>query len=767
MSEAAAPEREAEAEAAALRAEVQRLSAELQETSEQKVRAAHYGLAVLEEKQGLQQRHSELEREHRAAAHELERLKEAFAEAYSNQKKVAADGETREETLLREAARKEGALAARIGELQAESKQTKLVLTNTLSENERLSAELQEVKKECEKLELEKSQLRDEIKESKVRESQQLQDCTELEDENISLQKLVSMLRENQVEFEGLKHEMKQREEDIEILNGQLEEVMRLKALAERQLEEALESLRAEREQKNALRKELVSFANSSGSLYSLPIAFDELRFEDSAGPDELDSGYHHGSSHLNGEVKMSTPRAGQTYSPAPGLVSDLFSELSLSEIQKLKQQLVQVEREKALLLASVQELQQRLEGSSQDGVVSEHGGEEARRPQALEAQYRAAMAEILQLKAELKELEVKYLECDAKHQEEQERWELETKELADNIQLHVKGSQEDQDCIVRLQKELRAISKVASDSQGGLSRAQDELVAFSEELASLYHHVCLCNNVTPNRVMLDYFKEGRGRAGPPLRRRRSSDRFGRAVDPDNSGGSGGDLSPRSLPSSPVPEASDPQREPLHVLNLSAVIRNQIKHLQAVVELSRQRAALQLLVPGAERDKEALIEEVLKLKSLLSTKREQIATLRTVLKANKQTAEVALSNLKSKYDNEKGLVSDTMVKLRNELKALKEDAATFSSLRSMFASRCDQYVTQLDEMQRQLAAAEDEKKTLNSLLRMAIQQKLALTQRLEDQDAKPDSLRHGHSRIKTHSKTKLRAARVSPQQQNI
>lgn len=46
--------------------------------------------------------------------------------------------------------------------------------------------------------------------------------------------------------------------------------------------------------------------------------------------------------------------------------------------------------------------------------------------------------------------------------------------------------------------------------------------------------------------------------------------------------------------------------------------------------------------------------------------------------------------------------------------------------------RCDEYVTQLDDMQRQLAAAEDEKKTLNSLLRMAIQQKLALTQRLED-----------------------------------
>ena len=52
-----------------------------------------------------------------------------------------------------------------------------------------------------------------------------------------------------------------------------------------------------------------------------------------------------------------------------------------------------------------------------------------------------------------------------------------------------------------------------------------------------------------------------------------------------------------------------------------------------------------------------------------------------------QTAENALANLKSKYENEKHMVTDTMMKLRNELKALKEDAATFSSLRAMFATR--------------------------------------------------------------------------------
>lgn len=50
-------------------------------------------------------------------------------------------------------------------------------------------------------------------------------------------------------------------------------------------------------------------------------------------------------------------------------------------------------------------------------------------------------------------------------------------------------------------------------------------------------------------------------------------------------------------------------------------------------------------------------------------------------------------------------------------------------------------MTQLDDMQRQLAAAEDEKKTLNSLLRMAIQQKLALTQRLEDLEFDHEQMR--------------------------
>lgn len=69
-------------------------------------------------------------------------------------------------------------------------------------------------------------------------------------------------------------------------------------------------------------------------------------------------------------------------------------------------------------------------------------------------------------------------------------------------------------------------------------------------------------------------------------------------------------------------------------------------------------------------------------------------------------------------------------------------------------------MTQLDEMQRQLAAAEDEKKTLNSLLRMAIQQKLALTQRLEDLAFDQEqSHRHRGSRL---TRRKTSNPKVSP-----
>lgn len=60
------------------------------------------------------------------------------------------------------------------------------------------------------------------------------------------------------MEFEGLKHEIKVLEEETEVLNSQLGDALRLKDISDAQLEESLESLKSEREQKNHLRRELV-----------------------------------------------------------------------------------------------------------------------------------------------------------------------------------------------------------------------------------------------------------------------------------------------------------------------------------------------------------------------------------------------------------------------------------------------------------------------------------------------------------------------------
>lgn len=125
------------------------------------------------------------------------------------------------------------------------------------------------------------------------------------------------------------------------LLNSQLEDAIRLKEIAEHQLEEALETLKNEREQKNILRKELSQYITLNDNHISISV--DGLKFsEDASEPNNDDkmNGHIHGPLvKLNGDYRTPTLRKGESLHP----VSDLFSELNISEIQKLKQQLMQV----------------------------------------------------------------------------------------------------------------------------------------------------------------------------------------------------------------------------------------------------------------------------------------------------------------------------------------------------------------------------------------------------------------------------------------
>lgn len=155
------------------------------------------------------------------------------------------------------------------------------------------------------------------------------------------------------MEFEGLKHEIRRLEEDSQCLHSQLEEAMRLREIAERQLTEALETIKTEREQKATMRKELSHYMTIGGSVYnsSFNISIDNLKLHEDPSAatepdnDDLIRGFENGLLKMgeSDDDNRAANKRGSAFKPAPSLVDDLLSELNISEIQKLKQQLVQV----------------------------------------------------------------------------------------------------------------------------------------------------------------------------------------------------------------------------------------------------------------------------------------------------------------------------------------------------------------------------------------------------------------------------------------
>ena len=233
---------------------------------------------------------------------------------------------------------------------------------------------------------------------------------------------------------------------------------------------------------------------------------------------------------------------------------------------------------------------------------------------------------------------------------------------------------------------DVQLLCQMINTRETALSDTFTQLQNMSEEMATLYHHVCTVNGQTPNRIMLDHSKS--------------------SATTDNNETNEADNLPANNANEISKVSTISQLELLRSklrtdvnINLDNecsagdapvvvdTLQDQIRHLRRAIQHTLDVNKSQVHhAPGSPSDSglsesevQELQEQVIKLKSLLSTKREQIATLRTVLKANKQTAEIALTNLKSKYDTEKSIVSETMMKLRNELRLLKEDAATFSS----------------------------------------------------------------------------------------
>ncbi|KPJ09578.1 Protein bicaudal D [Papilio machaon] len=696
-----------------LKVEIERLSRELDQASSEKIQSAQLGLVLLEEKSALQQRCNELEGLYENTKHELEITQEALMKLDTTQKVTTQSGIEQENALLNESAAMESSLTLQIIELEGETKQLRHELERVVSERDRLLTESCELGADKTTREAERAALRAELREARQREQRQLLDIADLEDENISLQKQVSALRSSQVEFEGLKHEVRQLREEAENARAMAEETAALRRIAERQLTEALEALQAEREAKFAAKKELDAHLSREAAYNITNLAYSIRGMPEDSAEEEGEPG---GSSSAELATAMGDHHA------------DLFSEVHLHEISRLEKQLEQAHNENSQLTASMRAAQATAEsegaaaGALRTGLVrvasrvtalnalhadcapaeekeeKTEGGVPARAARWL-TWWRVSGGELSALAGALAELSAASAAPGSPAAQQRQA----LAQLSDRV------AEAELRCAA-LEADADLLRTLAGGAGRALASAAPALTSAAETLAQLYHHVCAVNGTQPERLLLEH-------AG----HQDSGGAEGRSVEEEALALAAGEL--EGLRAAGV------------VARCADTLLDQLTHLRAALDTALDsRLRHQPVMEGEERGAEVgeLQEQVIKLKSLLSTKREQIATLRTVLKSNKNTAEVALANLKSKYETEKTIVTETMLKLRNELRLLKEDAATFSSLRAMFAARCEEYVTQVDELTQALASAEDEKKTLNQLLRLAVQQKLTLTQRLEE-----------------------------------
>ncbi|KAG9510703.1 Protein bicaudal D, partial [Fragariocoptes setiger] len=761
------------ASADALRLEVDRLNRELAQALHERSQSAAFGLELLNQKEHLQQKYDSLEASYEQTKLDLHELREAWNKSLNEQKLSATTGIEQEERLLSESAAREATLSTTIQEIERELKHTRNQLASLEIEKDRYVHERDELCKNIEILEIERKNYKSELRELKSRETRLLTENNELEEENVNLQKQISALRISQVEFESSKHEIQRLRDEMDALNSELEEAISVKRITEGKMQEAFEALQSEREQKYAIKKELDRRCNSESianwsSLAALK-GSSHFNISDVIGhgnqkskrnhqgsplrPGDYDSGAGIGSS-----MDADTTSNMMQELDMPSLEGSLFDEVHLTEIKKLQKTLEENENQSSQLNAKIIELQHKLDAKIRESESLEkmigaicklvHDSRKmAEQPDFLATRNQVGHVATIGEDKDNEAKEKLYGELDV-------MFSYLTDILSDLKSHHQMSSvflnaKENEGRIKQVESDILKSLEIFESYQKLVGSAHDDLLNVSEELALIYHHVCHVNGQQPNRVMLQHVQSSQEALNEQdlsslsekdslltqynlIRKKYTSTT--KSIDV------------ASHESTQDTETSNSGLKSHELNKLIETVRDQLKNLRDVLEKHTPQPSIAgVSDPSDSTEVSEDLASVQKLKSLLSTKREQIAVLRNVLKTNKQTAEVALANLKSKYETEKAVVTETMTKLRHELKGLKEDAATFASLRSMFSARCEEFSTQIDELQSKLAASEQEKSTLNSILRMAIEQKVVLTQKLESLEMDREGSQFGMS----------------------
>ncbi|CAF1669602.1 unnamed protein product, partial [Adineta ricciae] len=502
------------------------------------------------------------------------------------------------------------------------------------TENEKITATCQELTDRIHELDELKVKLKYELKESKAQEQRLIDANTELEEDNVTLQQQVQKLRENLIDFDGLKHENKQLQENIDDVHRMMKELESLKSISESQLIELHNSLRDEREQKHIYKQQLDHRIQQETlrNLDSLRMTLnghngthvdDDYLIE---GDDDVEDD---DTSRVPSSTEYSDMLENDQQEQQP--VGNLFSEIHGNEIRKLELECVQLSQIKSSLdnqLLTIKEKTKILSHKTQH-LIEIVSPNKSQTPESTSDDANQLLSVTLDSIEQLDSIINKNLHLFNGDQD-----------------LLKKKSDDQESTIMKLKQDNNVLMKQCNDSQTLFTKNHDYLMNLSEELETLYK----------------YFYTSVGLTAPTndfeARKQQVLNSNNKIIDPS--------VNQQLL--------EILQEQVKHFRQSFDQVLHQLKHQGKENSPNSEPTSSSNELPN---DTKELQDQIIKLRSLLTTKREQIGTLRTVLKANKQTAEVALANLKSKYENEKLIVTETMSKLRNELKSLKEDAATF------------------------------------------------------------------------------------------
>lgn len=675
-----------------LKREIDRLNRDLETSLKECKQSGAYGLTLLNEKEDWKQRYEELETLSKQDKEELEQLKAAWDRVVSQQKESATTVYEKEVQLLNDS----DALAASFSlvkqEIEKDLKHKVALLETTSAERDKYLDQNSELSKRIEFLENDRKSLKAELKDLRNRESKLFSENNDLEEENVSLQKQVSALRSSIVDFEASKHEVKHLEDQVRILKQQFDEVNSLKEMFDRQKNEAFEALQSEREQKYALRKELdnrnsteqiinyTSIAALKGSPHLANLALNGARSSSfRLEGDDMSSRYHESGNEFGEDYSYEASHEFDM----PSIEGSLFDELHLSEMKKLH-------------LGEIKKLQTNLEDrENQRSILN---------TKLIESQHK------LDSKARLCQIyEQKLKLITSLIQETHDKLETnKNKPSIDDVGTIEKPSNDTYVKLPPSDKPSYGEDTTSSTSSQTAQMSSDPSAATSVAI-----------NITSQASILDEFDKIYDYLKALLTDFKSQKEMSDIVINSKKN------------EAKIQQVEKNMAQMFELINVQenndpSDIQASLSSVAASSQSSTTKQAGSTNISGNNTS-----NEVQNLRTMLYKKKEENKSLRNIVITNKNCAEVALANLKSKYEIEQALNKETMTKMRHDMKALKEDAATFASSRLQYAALIAEYKSENDKLRSKISATEQEKNTLNSILRMAIEQKVQLTQQLE------------------------------------